>query len=326
MALASLASVLLLGPQAGAAPPAAPVELLRQFKVGENLKYQVRSLLVLETKRLGAPYFQPSDLEINYDSSLEVKKLKTDGFAEVVYKRPTMDIVEGETAEEERKVNKEKVNMNFALTLSPINEFTNAKDLNPPKPAPRRTGGVKWAAAGLGGVPQEGASIPFIGELYRLALFVGSLDTAIDLSPKLPYDEVRPGATWKMTASYQPQTLQGSKGKMAVQRLDWTYTYDGVVTSQGKKVHRVTGVLKLDTDLGAFFNQASGVTAGQSGLEKVPVKMESKVLFDLDVNTRHTLLAQAETKGTWSIKVAGLDSNLIEEKFTGRTTSTLASK
>jgi hypothetical protein len=302
------------------------VELLRQFKVGENLKYQVRSLLVLETKRLGLPYFQPSDMEINYDSSIEVKKLKTDGFAEVVYKRPTMDIVEGETSEEDRKVNKERVNMNFALTLSPINEFTNAKDLNPPKPAPRSSGAAKWASPGFGSTMQEGESLPFVGELYRLALFVGSLDTAIDLSPKLPYDEVRPGAAWKMTASYQPQTLKGAKGKMAVQRLDWTYTYDGVVTSQGKRVHRITGVLKLDTDLGAFFNQAAGVSAGESDLEKLPVKLDSKVTFDLDLNTRHTLSALAETKGTWSLKMSGLESNFIEEKISGRTTLTLVSK
>lgn len=317
----------LLSASQGGAPSPSPVELLRVFKAGEVMRYQVRSLLVTETQRIGMPFMQPNDLEINYDSSLQISALKADGFATALYKRPTMDIVLGETAERDRVTNKEKSNINLELSLSPINEITGVKDLNakPAAPPPRRTGGALWMSA-AGAAPAPQVSIPFVQDLYRLSLYVGSLDAAIDLNPPLPYEEVKTGATWRKTATYQPQALRGRpNAKMAVQRLDWTYRYEGVVEVKGRKVHRVTGVLALDTDVAKFANQEAGATAGQTGLEAIPLKMTMNVSYDLDLATRKTLAASSEAKGSWSVKLTAAEEPVLEEKFTGRTTLTLAS-
>ncbi len=117
----------------------------------------------------------------------------------------------------------------------------------------------------------------FTGELYRLALFIGSMDSALDFNPKLPFEEVKLGEKWKRTVSYQPQGLKGSKGEHAVQRLDMEYSYAGIVERAGTKYHRVNATLALDTDAALFINQAMGMTANQSGLEKLPMKINSTI-------------------------------------------------
>lgn len=326
----TLAAAILLNPasapQTKTDAPAAPVSLLRVFKKGEVLKYQVRGLIVQETQRIGMPYMQPSDQEINYDSTLTVQAMKADGFADLIYKRPTMEIVLGETGDRDRQVMKEKTDINLLLTMSPINHVTNSKDLNvkpavtparqKPKPALLKASNP-FAALANASVGQ--ISIPFVEDLKRVSLFVGTLDTAIDLNPPLPDDDTKVGATWKQTATYQPQAIKGQKDQMQVQRLDWTYVYSGVVDSEGKKVHRITGTLKLDTDVAKMVNAQAG-SASRSGLEALPIKMDMKVEFDLDLNTRHTLAARSESKGSWSLKLVGAPETVLEERFTGRTT------
>ncbi len=324
----TLAAAILLNPSQAAQTQAAPapVSLYRVFKKGEQLKYQVRGLIVQETQRMGMPYMQPSDQEINYDSTLLVQTLKADGFADLVYKRPTMEIVLGETGERDREVMKEKTDINLLLTMSPINHVTNFKDLNvkpattPAKPKPKSAFAASsspfhaFANASLGQI-----SIPFVEDLKRVSLFVGTLDTAIDLNPPLPDDDVKVGAVWKQTATYQPQAVKGQKDQIQVQRLDWTYVYSGVVESEGKKVHRVTGTLTLDTDVAKMVNAQAG-SAARTGLEALPIKMNMKVEFDLDLNTKHTLAARSESKGSWSLKLVGAPETYLEERFTGRTT------
>lgn len=312
------------------APTAAATSLLRVYKKGEILKYQVRGLMVTETQQIGRPYLQPQDQEINYDSTLEVKELKPDGFADVVYKRPTIEVIMGETAESDRRSSKEKVNFHLLLTMSPINHVTGAKDLTvkPPAKPPAKPGSKPLLAASsmpfaaLAGASVGQFSIPFIQDLMRVSLYVGTLDTAIDLNPPLPYDDVKPGATWKKTATYQPQEVKGGSGKVQVQRLDWTYTYDGIKEANGRKVHRITGVLKMDTDVAKMVNEQAG-SAIRSGIEALPVKMDMKVEYDLDPVTRHTLAARSESKGAWSLKAVGAPEIVLEQKFTGRTTLAL---
>jgi hypothetical protein len=129
---------------------------------------------------------------------------------------------------------------------------------------------------------------------------------------------VQVGDTWKKTVSYQPQRLQGAGGRQAVQRLDYTYTYNGLVQSNGKTVHRVTGETSIDTDLAEFLNQMFEMTPQQTGLKAIPLKMKAKVEFDLDQKTKQTLLAVGETEGSYSFQVTVLPDPIREERLKGR--------
>ncbi len=303
----------------------APVELFRQFTAGKTLSYAVRSHLMTEQRQIGQPIFMPSELDINYDFTIDVKAIKTDGFADVVYKRPTMSIINGETAESPPVENIEKTDYNLSMTISPINEITNLKDLNA-KPAEKpkpKTGGGSFKALLANPTPGAQMQLPgmeYIQEMYRLVLFTGSMDSSLDISPKLPYEEVKKGDTWQRTVSYQPQKLKGKDGKSAVQRLDYTYTYDGLVTKDNVSYHQVTGTLKLDTDIAPFFNQMLGATEGMTGLKSMPLKLDSKVVFLLDEKTKNTVRADAESSGGWGLVLTQLpDKFAIEEKIKGRT-------
>lgn len=292
-----------------------PVELYRQFKKGEKLEYQIKSHLQTEIKQIGAAFFLPRNLDINYNYSIDVSDVKNEGFADIVYRRPSMTQIEGETADSGPVTTTSKVDWKLAMTISPINEITNLTDLSEGGGSSLYSRLGFYGAAGGGGQ----ISVPFVDELYRMVLFVGDLDSALDLAPKLHFTEVAPGDTWQRTVSYQPQAVKGSKDQHQVQRLDYTYTYNGLVDYEGKKAHKITGVLKLDTDAAKFINQAQGTLPSQSGLEKLPMKLDTEVTFYLDQNTKHTVSARATSKGSWSIKLAGIDQPIREERISGRT-------
>lgn len=306
-----------------AIPQAEPVELYRQFTKGEKLDYQIRSHLQTEVKQIGMAYFQPQELDINYDFSLEVQNVKNEGFAQVIYRRPTMTQIDGETADSAPVKSTEKVDWNLSMTISPINEITDLKDLSQAK---ARTPLFSRLAspAPAPGVGQM--SLPFVQDLYQMALFIGSMDSNLDLSPKLHYAEVAPGDTWQRTVSYQPQAVKGDKDKQQVQRLDYTFTYNGLVDYEGKKAHKITGTLHLDTDAAKFINQMQGTLPSQSGLEKLPLKLDQEIVFLLDEKTKHTLSARATSTGGWYVKVAGVDQPVREEKIRGRTTLKLVKR
>ncbi len=306
-----------------------PVELLRKFKAGEKLHYAVRSHMIEEQRQYGRPYFLPDEIDINYDFFMDVKEIKTDGFAVMEYRRPTMTQIAGETADSPPKETIEKTNIKYLLTLSPINEITSVKDLNlPEKEKPKAGGGgVKtfWRIANeaVGNI-QPGMG-QFISELQRLTLFIGSLDSSMDFNPKLPFEEVKPGDTWKKTVSYQPQVLKG-KAQSAVQRLDYVFTYDGMVQAEGKQVCQVSATLKLDTDAAPWMNQMMGGTAGQTGLRGVKLKLDAKIIFYLDTKTMHTLSAVATSKGSWNLEITELPNEpYVETRLEGKTTLKLLS-
>lgn len=287
------------------------VDISRVFKAGETSKYAVRSRLQMETRQLGQTVFLPSSVRIDYDFTLNVKQMLDEGFAVHIYRRPTMTITEGETASSPPVKNVEQTNINYEMTLSPANEMTNAKALV-----------ARWAAASSPAAPAPqdlmGVVGQFTGELQRLALFTGSLDSGMDLSPKLPYDEVRVGDTWKRTVGYSPQRIANSD-KAAVQRLDYTYTYKGVMDVNGQKFHRVQATMSLDSNAAEFVNQSMGMTPGQSGLEAINLKLDATIDFDLDLNTRKTLRALAVSKGGYDVRVAQVPGRpVIEQKLNGR--------
>jgi len=298
------------------------VDLSRVFKKGATYTYGVKTHMLTEQRQQGVITYIPSEVDINYDFTYKVDDIKPSGFASVRYKRPFMSIIDGETADAPATETKEKVNYDLQIELSPVNAVVGIKDLTDGKLQTNLLN-RRMAAKGLG-TTQDIVS-QFAGELQRLALFIGSLDSALDFNPKLPFEEVKLGEKWKRTVSYQPQELKGSKGEHAVQRLDMEYSYAGIIEKAGKKYHRINATLALDTDASLFINQAMGMTANQSGLEKLPLKLNSTIEFDLDLNTRDTVYAKALTKGGWSLKVVGEAEERVEEKINGRASITLKS-
>ena len=121
--LTSLIAAAVLNPQADT------VDLSRKFKAGATYSYAVRTHLMAEIREANLVTFIPEETDINYDFSYTVTNLKPSGIATIRYKRPYMDIIDGETAEAPATTNREKVNYDLQIDLTPVNEITNLKDL-----------------------------------------------------------------------------------------------------------------------------------------------------------------------------------------------------
>lgn len=304
------------------APSEAEVHLARTYKLGEKLTYKISSSLSSQRKEYGVQTWIPEDFDMNYTFTTEVKALKADGIANVLYLRPTMTVITGETFDSPPKTDVEKVKYNMMLTLSPANEILDVKDLNPPPKAPKKAGGTaSMRMFGFGYQPVQAIFIgQFISEIHRLALFAGNFESALDFSPRLPFEKLKVGDTWKRTVGYSPQKLKGKSGKTVNQRLDYTYTYKGIVTVNGKKVQRVVGECGLDTNLAEYVNQLLEMKPEDTGLKSIPLKFKAQIEFDLDVATGKTLQANATSEGGFSIVVTSMPSEPIqEETFKGRT-------
>lgn len=297
------------------------VELYRQFTPGQKLSYEVRAHLMTEQKQIGLAVFLPDEVNIDYDFSLLVKKAGSDGFAEVEYRRPEIRITHGQTEDDLPRLEKVKVDWVLSMMLSPVNEITDVKDLSPKKA--KGTGGL--LATARAGRAQEGIVGQMVQELHSLALFVGNLDSSLDLSPKLPLEEAKPGDTWKRTVGYQPAQVKGTD-QHAMQRLDYTFTYAGKAQGAGGQVHRVVGVVSLDTDASKFLNQAMGMTASESGLKRLMLKIDAKIEYDLDLKTFDTLEARGSSQGGFTVEVAGAPEPVVEERFKGTTTMRLVKR
>ena len=278
--------------------------------------------------------FIPEDLSNKYQYTFDVGEVTGEGFATVDYKRPKLETTEGETVDHPPITKTEDLNEHLILTLSPVNAITNVKDLTPKKPDKPGGGGgggglrEMLAMARANGLSNQVANpvTSFIQDLYRLAMFIGSPETSLDFGPTLPLLEVEPGDTWNATASYQPQKLQGKKGKMAPQRLDYQYKYVGFVDDNGKKIHRVTATLHFDNDIAPYINDLMGTLPSESGLRGLKLKLDAVMEFDLDYATKNTLAARATSTGSIVIEVTELpETPLIEENLKGRTRLKLVS-
>lgn len=290
-------------------------DLSRVFQKGERVQYEVKSHLLSEVRAGGLSTFLPEDTDFEYRFGFQVTDLLNDGIALVRYQRPTMTIVEADDeGEPRRKV--ERVNLDLEVKLSPINELLGVRDLA--KKTARKDGfriGIPRAIVRQPDVVQD-----FVFEVHRLALFLGSLDSALDFAPKLPFEDVAPGATWKRTVGYQPQRLES--GRSAVQRLDLTYTYRGPAQLDGRPVQRVAAELNLDTDVAKFVNEANGTTAAQSGLLCLPLRLKASIEFDLDPATRRTIAARASSEGGFELYLTDgpKAEAILETRLKGRTT------
>ncbi len=309
-----------------------PLELSRKFTAGEKLSYYARAQFVDEQRQGIVQTFIPQDEEINYRYTMLVQKVKADGIAEILYQRPTMTFVMGDTAESASKSEVEKLDYKYLLDVSPVNEVVSEKDLNPKKakekPKSKDRDGL-FSQSLKNKVLRQGTQadgvaygllLSFVGEIQRLAFFVGPLDSGLDIAPKFPFDEVSVGSTWKKTVGYSPQKLKGQGDKQAVQRIDYTYTYMGVMKNKdGKDIQRIQAIAKLDTDLIEYARQLVGGSASSSMFKSVPLKFDAKIDFDLDMTTLHMVKASAESSGSFGIAVKGAEQPLLEDRFKGRT-------
>lgn len=301
---------------------AAPIQLARVYTLGEKLTYEVKSNMSIQHRQRGLQTWIPEDLDLNYRFTTEVKALKAEGIADVHYQRPTMTVITGETFNSPPKTTVEKANLNFLLSMSPANEVIGMKDLTPPAKGKGGKGqrAMRWTGAGASPNQQIPFIGQFIGEVHRLALFAGNFESALDFAPRLSFDKIKVGDSWKRTVGYSPQKLKGKDGKTVNQRLDYTFTYKGLVTSNGKTVHRVVGECGLDTNLADYVNGMFDMKPEESGLKSIPLKFNARIEFDLDQATRKTLQSNATSEGGFQIILSDLPNEPIEEEtFKGRT-------
>ncbi|MBI1756655.1 MAG: hypothetical protein HYR64_06060 [Fimbriimonas ginsengisoli] len=296
----------------------------RVFAAGESDRFDVQSRLQVEWRHRGMETWLPSDEEARYGFTVQVIRLLPQGGARVRYKRPTLSVTKGEVADADPVTKIEKVNWDYEMDLSVANEILEHKDLAPklpskPKP-PEGDGSLLPGWQEQEASPQAAAFVGrFVDDVFRLAAFTGSFDSALDLAPRLPFGPVKPGDSWKRTVGFQPQLLKGEGGKFAIQRLDYAYVYQGIVDWNGKKVHRVVARLQLNTDLAAFLNQAARATPEQTGLRRAPISMSAEIEFNLDLATRKTLGAVATAEGQVGFVAADSNEPIDEFKIKGRT-------
>ncbi len=305
-----------------------PVALSRKFVPTEKLAYQINSHITAEQRQKGIQTFIPEDLDINYGFDFVVKAMKNDGVAVVTYRRPAMTEIRGETATSAPKPTVEKSDKVYELTVSPVNELIDTRDVTPKKPvkkpAKKKPLSARWT------MPAAPLQAPifgqYISEMHRLALFIGGIDSGLDFAPKLPLEPVKVGDTWKRTVGYQPQKLSGKDGKSAVQRLDYLYTYVGPMKVDGKAILRVQAKLELKTDLADYLRTLLGEEADKTNLKTMPLHLQATIDFDLDPKTRHTLAANATSEGGFELYVKEDPEAYYEERFKGRTSLELVGR
>lgn len=302
---------------------AAPIELRRVYKAGQRLTYAVKAAYTEESRGGNQITFLPQGYEQSYTFLLDILKLKADGFADARYRRPKFVFTIGDTAERGPVARVLDRNQVVRLQLSPINEVTDIVDETPKKKT------QSFRAAGRRLQQADGATFglyqQFSQEIAQLSFFLGGFDSSLDLAPRLPIEEVAPGDTWKRTVGYAPQKIKGEKAKQDITRLDYLYTYVGIIPSNGKKVHRITATLKLDTDVAEFGRQLAG-EGGRNVLSKAPITLDASIEYDLDLKTLDTIRAVARSQNSSKLYVRGIPNPVQETRAKGTTTLTLVSK
>ena len=250
------------------------------------------------------------------------RSLDEDGNASMRYERgPTYQInTDPETLA--AKKNKESDPFKIDLVLSPINHFIEIKEVKAPAKYSPKLNVMLQQQISPTDITQIFAG-SYIMDLYRLSLFVGSLDSSFDFSPKLPEDPIKVGDTWLNTVSYQPQKT-GAGPQTMVQRLDMKYRYDGQKTVNNKKVERISATLSMDSELTSFINSQYGMSASESPIKGMRLTFKSDVTFDLEPKTFKTLRGQALSNGTVKLDWKGEEGTFAERKWTGESNFVLA--
>jgi hypothetical protein len=306
-----------------------PVTLSRVMKTGQKFAYKVSGRLTTETKQLsqGIETYMPEDVLLEYDCFYDVLKEKADGIADIKYRRPFFKITVPDPTGK-LNIQNDKIDMSADITLSPINEFLQVKDTTPKKPETKKNDSKLFTPA----TANAFASMPavqgdligqILGDLQRLSLFMGTLDFSMEFQPKLHFDDVKVGDTWKRTAGSSPQKLDSKDGKSVMQRLDMVYTYKGKMVSNGQTVERVTATIDLKANMMDFLKDTYGNQAKDflAELKEFNYNLNATIDFDLDPKTYNTLYAENNAKGNLVIILKQLpDRPFFEQKLTGRTT------
>lgn len=263
------------------------VTLLRTFAAGERAQYGVEGHMQAQARDKFMDKALPADETMSYKFTTEVLQTLPDGSAKIHYKRPTITETLGETYDSGPVTRVKKADMDFLFTISPTNEVIEEK---------RGKTNAHWIRPQEGQQEQSGLEDfmdYFMPDFYQLCGFTGSFDWALDIAPKLPLTPVKVGDTWSRTVGYQPQQKSGKK-ETVIQRVDTTYTYKGTVKEGAKTFVRVTANLKLGGDISAWANK---ITDGAAGLQRMDVKLDANVDFDLDPKTLRTIRATASSEG-----------------------------
>jgi len=163
----------------------------------------------------------------------------------------------------------------------------------------------------------------FLSTLYLIGLGIGDF-SFYDISPMLPYMNVKVGDTWHKTVGYSPKSLYGAK-KMAVQRLDMTYTYMGQIKENNKVYTRVKATTSMDADLGEYLNQSYGATSAQTGIKSLKTTFQTEYVYDLDPSNLAPIRVSSKSSGSTILLAVGPKEPIEETNFIGEGTMFLVS-
>lgn len=304
-----------------------PTTLLHKFAKGEKSLYRVEATIDSDFQPNGLTTWFPVQYTFKYQFSTEVKSLGADGIADVNYKMPTLTEITGETYDKGPQTKVNKQNANLIFKLSGVNDVLDETDLTPKKPKKKddksedeEDKGGQMLARFRGPHASVAKLDDFVSEVHSLCLGIGP--NGIDLAPRLPIKPVNVGDTWKHTVSYQPQR-SAKTGKTAVQRLDYTFTYRGLIDVDGVKVARVDADLELKTDLSDYYFSATGLSREESRLKAWPLNAKIHGEYDLDPKTFKTRHAVVKSTGDFRLEIGGDEPGSEAEKFKGQTELTL---
>jgi hypothetical protein len=299
-----------------------PIALKRQFEPGLKSAYKVEANLHVERRMIGLVTFLPQDVTISYGFTTLVESVQA-GVGKIRYERPTVSVYEGDWNDQPAHTDVEKVHQVENISLSEINEVVDHKSLGK-----KQEDGARALARLKAGLNRQADSIitPFIEDMERNSLFIGPVDSSMDFAPRLDFQPVKVGDTWKRTVGFQPQKLKGKKGKALVQRIDLTYTYAGTGTLGGKPTVKVQAALDYTADLGDYLNGVVGASSDVTEISTIPVTLHCKLEFDLDPKTLQTLRGTCNSEGGFSIRVTKQLEPVVEEKLKGETVMTLVGR
>lgn len=307
-----------------------PVSFQRTFKVGEKSHYKVHATVETEVR---APAQQlltyiPQDSIIFYDYFTKVTKVEA-GNATLRYYRPSVFETDDNGSEDGPITKKVPLEVIMDLTVSPINEILDEKEVSSikdpqpitvPNPNNVMVPGFRQSAGALG------LFGGLFSQLQQISAMIGGPGSGIDLKPELSLDPLSVGSTWQKTVGYQPQQLGGGSTKTAIKRLDVTYTFKGLTTYKGKSYYEIDGSIHLNSDLTNYFRDQYHVTAEQTHVKTIPMNLDTTLKFYLDPQTKQTVLGTVDSTGGMSLTSTDFDQPLVELKIKSNSSLELVSK
>jgi hypothetical protein len=294
-------------------PVVEPVDLSRVFKMGEKATYSFSSRINVDWRQVPIETFIPQNDGFEYTFTTEVEALKPDGVADLRFRRPKIVLKIGETFDSPPKEQILARDQNYLFVLSNKNRLLSVRDDSPKQPQKPDSRLFSHLYADEDRRLQLDI-FSWMSQLRQLAAFVNFFDRG----PNLPTRPVSVGDTWKETIGYVPTTVSAGadQGKNLMARLDYEYTYKGLIEFEGQTVYHVVGKIFQDTDAAPFIADLMGVKLEFAPFKEIKLKMDGTVDYylrqsDLSV---HKILAKSE--GYTSITVATYEGGPVyEEKF-----------